>query len=366
MTSTLFSPITLASQTFANRVVVAPMCQYSAVEGCATDWHMTHLGMLANSGAGLVVVEASAVEAIGRISLGDMGLYDDACEAALKRIIDHCKKIGTAKFGIQIAHAGRKASQTKPWQGGVALKTDEGAWETIAPSAIAYDNSWHTPRAMTEDDLVRVREAHVAAAQRALRIGFDELELHGAHGYLLHEFCSPLSNQRSDLYGGSLENRLRFPLEVASAVRAVWPRHLPLGMRITGTDFAEGGFMPDDAVAFARELKEVGLDFVCVSGGGLVPHQKIALEPGYQVPFAERIRRETGIAVRAVGLIADPHHAEAIIASGKADMVALARGFLDNPHWAWHAARALDATVAQPEQYLRSGSKSWARLFDAA
>ena len=366
MPSALFTPITLGSRTFPNRIVVAPMCQYSSVDGCATDWHMTHLGMLANSGAALVVVEASAVEAIGRITHGDMGLYDDACEAALKRVIDHCKRIGTAKFGIQIAHAGRKASQTKPWEGGVALGADAGAWQTIAPSALAYDKSWHTPRAMSDDDMERVLNAHAEAAKRALRIGFDELELHGAHGYLLHEFCSPLSNQRSDAYGGSLEGRLRFPIEVASAVRAVWPAHLPLGMRITASDWADGGFTPDDAVVLAQKLKDAGLDFVCVSSGGLVPQQKIPLEPGYQVPFAERIRREAGIAVRAVGLIADPHHAEAIVADGKADMVALARGFLDNPHWAWHAARALDAKVAQPDQYLRSGSQSWAKLFEAA
>ncbi|MBY0613180.1 MAG: NADH:flavin oxidoreductase/NADH oxidase [Beijerinckiaceae bacterium] len=364
MTSSLFSPITLAGVDFANRIHVAPMCQYSAVNGCASDWHMTHLGMLANSGAALLVIEATAVEAIGRISHGDLGLYDDACEAALKRVVDHCRSIGTAKLGIQIAHAGRKASQQRPWEGGAALKADADPWRTIAPSALAYAEDWHQPDEMTKADIARVTEAHVEAAKRALRIGLDEAEIHCAHGYLLHEFCSPLSNQRRDEYGGSLENRLRLPVEIAAAVRAVWPKEKPLGMRITGSDWADGGVSVEEAVVLAGKLKEVGLDFVCVSSGGLVPQQKITLKPGYQVHFAERVKKEAGIATRAVGLIAEPHHAEEIVASGQADMVALARGFLDHPHWGWMAARELGAHVAQPDQYLRAGSQNWAKLFE--
>jgi 2,4-dienoyl-CoA reductase-like NADH-dependent reductase (Old Yellow Enzyme family) len=364
MTSALFTPIQLAEVEFANRVVVSPMCQYSADDGCAGDWHMTHLGMLANSGAGLLVLEATAVERLGRITHGDLGLYNDHCEAALARVVDHCRRIGTAKLGIQIAHAGRKASAQVPWEGGRALGPDEDPWGTIAPSAIPFGPDWHTPREMTRADMNRVRDAHVEAALRALRIGFDEIEVHGAHGYLLHEFLSPLSNHRTDAYGGSPEARMRFPLEVVAAVRAVWPKERPLGMRITGRDWAEGGFEVGDAVAFARALKEVGVDFVCVTSGGLVPDAKIAVGPNYQTPFAEAVRREADMPTRAVGLIAMPRQAEAIVADGKADMVALARAFLDNPHWTWAAARALGAEVAQPPQYQRAGLRNWSAAFE--
>jgi 2,4-dienoyl-CoA reductase-like NADH-dependent reductase (Old Yellow Enzyme family) len=363
MSSALFSPIRLAGTELSNRIVVSPMCQYSAVDGCATDWHMTHLGMLANSGASLVVVEATGVEARGRISPGDLGLYDDECEAALARVIDHCKRIGTAKFGIQIAHAGRKASTRAPWKGGGPLKEDEGAWETIAPSAIPFGPDWHTPREMTQEDLDDVREAHVEATKRALRIGFDEVEVHGAHGYLLHEFLSPLTNRRTDRYGGSPEARMRFPLEVFEAVRAVWPKDRPLGIRITGSDWAEGGIEIADAIVLARALKERGADFICVTSGGLVPDAKIAVGPNYQVPFAEAVRREVDIPVRAVGLIATPKQAEAVIAEGQADMVALARAFLYNPHWGWHAAQALKAEIALPPQYQRAGLRHWPAAF---
>ena len=358
MSSALFSPIGIGSVEFANRLHVAPMCQYSALEGCASDWHMTHLGMLANSGASLLVVEATAVEAIGRISHGDLGLYDDACEAALKRIVDHCHSIGTARLGIQLAHAGRKASQQRPWQGGSALQPHERPWQTLGPSALAFQADWPAPIEMTQADIARVLDAHVLAARRAVRIGFDEIELHCAHGYLLHSFCSPLSNLRQDDYGGSRANRLRFPVEIAAAVRAVMPPGMPLGMRITGSDWADGGIGPSDAIELAQRLGQVGVDFVCVSSGGLVPYQTIRLEPGYQVPFAAAVKQETGLLTRAVGLIADPHQAEEIIASGKADMVALARGFLDQPHWGWAAARALKAEIAQPDQYLRADHRT--------
>ena len=364
MTSALFTPIRLAEIEFANRIVVSPMCQYSADDGCAGDWHMTHLGMLANSGAGLLVVEATAVERRGRITHGDVGLYNDHCEAALARVVDHCRRIGTAKLGIQIAHAGRKASAQAPWEGGRALGPDEDPWQTIAPSAIPFGPDWHTPSEMIRADMDRVRDAHAEAARRCLRIGFDEIEVHGAHGYLLHEFLSPLSNRRTDAYGGSPEARMRFPLEVVEAVRAVWPKDRPLGMRITGRDWAEGGIEVADAVAFARALKKIGVDFVCVTSGGLVPDAKIAVGPNYQTPFAEAVRREADIPTRAVGLIAAPRQAEAIVAEGKADMVALARAFLDNPHWAWAAARALGAEVAQPPQYQRAGLRNWPAAFE--
>jgi NADPH2 dehydrogenase len=362
-TSALFSPITLAGTELANRVAVSPMCQYSAHDGCATDWHMTHLGMLANSGAGLLVLEATAVERRGRITHGDLGLYNDESEAALARVLDHCRRFGTAKLGIQVAHAGRKASVKYPWQGGQPLKEGEDPWQTIAPSALPFADGWHTPREMTRADMETVRDAFVDTARRAARLGFDELELHGAHGYLLHEFLSPLSNRRTDAYGGSPQARMRFPLEVAEAVREVWPRDRAYGIRLTGSDWVAGGIEPADAVAFARELKARGLDFVCVSSGGNSPDARIKLEPNYQVPFAEAVRKGAQIPTRAVGLIATPRQAEAIVAEGKADMVALARAFIDNPHWAWSAARSLGSEVAMPPQYQRVGSKLWPAAF---
>jgi 2,4-dienoyl-CoA reductase-like NADH-dependent reductase (Old Yellow Enzyme family) len=363
--SGLFTPIRVAEVEFANRIVVSPMCQYSAHDGCAGDWHATHLGMLANSGAGLLVFEASAVERRGRISHGDLGLYDDECEAALAGVVAHCRRIGTAKLGIQLAHAGRKASAQRPWEGGRPLSRAEDPWQTIAPSAVPFGADWHTPVAMTRADLERVRDAHAQAARRALRVGFDALEVHGAHGYLLHEFFSPISNRRTDEYGGSIAARMRFPLEVMEAVRTVWPKNCPLGMRITGCDWIEGGVEVADAVAFARELKSRGVDFVCVSSGGISPDAKITIAPNYQVPFAEAVRREAGIPTRAVGLIATARQAEAIVAQGKADMVALARAFLDNPHWAWAAARVLEADVARPAQYQRASARVWPAAFES-
>jgi 2,4-dienoyl-CoA reductase-like NADH-dependent reductase (Old Yellow Enzyme family) len=359
MTSALFSPIRLAELELANRIVVSPMCQYSAADGVATDWHLTHLGMLANSGAGLVVVEATHVERRGRITHGCLGLYSDACEAALERVIAHCRHIGTAKFGIQIAHAGRKASSQRPWEGGKALPASEDPWPTIAPSALPFGPNWHTPRAMTEDDMAQVRDAFVEAARRAMRIGFDAVELHLAHGYLLHTFVSPLSNKRNDQWGGSFAGRMRFPLEVARAVRAVVPKATPLGARITGTDWLDGGLTGDDAAAFATALREAGLDYVDISSGNITVDSRPPTESGYNVPFARQVRRESGLPVRAVGLIATPGQAEDIVAGGRADMVAMARAFLDNPHWGWHAAQALGADVARPPQYARTAPKLW-------
>ncbi len=357
--SALFSPIKLADLTLDNRITVSPMCQYSAADGSATDWHVGHLGMLANSGAALLVVEATAVERRGRITHGCLGLYSDDNEAALARAVAHCRRIGTARLGIQLAHAGRKASCYRPWEGGLGLEPEDDPWEPIGPSPIAFGPAWQAPRAMTRDDMDRVREAFVAAAGRALRLGFDEIELHMAHGYLLHSFMSPISNKRADAYGGSADARLRFPLEVAAAVRAAVPRAIPLGARITGSDWAAGGMTPDDAVVVAKALKGLGLDFVCVSSGAIASDTKIPLGPGYQVPFAETVRRDAAIITRAVGLIVTPKQGEAIVAEGKADMIALARAMLDDPRWGWHAAQALDGEVARPPQYARAAPKLW-------
>jgi 2,4-dienoyl-CoA reductase-like NADH-dependent reductase (Old Yellow Enzyme family) len=359
MPASLFSPIKLAGVELDNRIVVAPMCQYSANDGCASDWHTAHLGMLANSGAGLVVVEATHVERHGRITHGCLGLYSDDCELTLKHVIDIGRRYGTTKFGIQLAHAGRKASSQRPWEGGGALKAGEDPWETIGPSALPFGPGWHVPREMTAADIARVREAFVSAAQRAVRIGFDAIELHGAHGYLMHSFMSPFSNKRTDEYGGSFENRLRFPVEVARAVRAVVPHSTALGARITGSDWLDGGLTPADAVAFTKALKEVGLDYVDVSSGGITAEARTPTTPGYNVPIADEVRRATGIATRTVGLIVMPKQADEVIAGGKADMVALARAVLDNPHWGWYAAQVLGAETKRPPQYLRASSKLW-------
>jgi 2,4-dienoyl-CoA reductase-like NADH-dependent reductase (Old Yellow Enzyme family) len=360
MASALFSPIRLAGLDLANRIVVSPMCQYSADDGVATDWHFNHLGMLANSGAALVVVEATGIERRGRITHGCLGLYSDDCEAALARMIAHCRRFGTARLGIQLAHAGRKASAQRPWEGGQPLASADDPWETIAPSAIAFGPKWPPPREMSAGDMERVRDGFVQAAKRAVRAGVDAIELHGAHGYLLHSFWSPISNKRSDAYGGSAAGRMRFPLEVAKAVRAVMPRPMPLGARITGNDWLEGGLTPADAAAFAEVLRGVGVDFVCISSGGISADARPALVANMNVPFAEEVRRKTGIATRTVGLIATPRRAEAVIAEGKADMVALARAMLDNPHWGWHAAKVLGADVARPKQYQRAAPNVWA------
>ena len=361
MTSALFSPLRLADLNLANRVVVSPMCQYSANDGVASDWHLTHLGMLANSGAGLLVVESTHVERFGRITHGCLGLYSDACEAALERIVAHCRRIGSAKLAIQLSHAGRKASAQRPWEGGKALPAGEDPWPTIAPSAIPFGPGWHTPRAMTEDDMARVQGAFIDAAKRAVRIGFDAAELHFAHGYLLHGFVSPISNTRNDGWGGSLEGRMRFPLEIARAVRAVVPPGMPLGARFTGSDWLDGGLTVDDAVILAKALKDTGLDYIDVSSGGVSTQGQAAVpaKPGYNVPLADQIRREAGLPTRVVGLIVSPQKAEAIVAEGRADMVALGRAFLDDPHWAWHAAQALGGEVTHPPQYQRAGVALW-------
>lgn len=359
MTATLFSPLTLGGITLPNRIAISPMCQYSADDGCMSDWHLAHLGSLACSGAGLVMVEASGVTREGRITHGCTGLYSDHNEAAMKRVVAVCRGITKSPIGIQLAHAGRKASTQVPWLGGKPLGAGGSPWQTVAPSALVFGEGWPEAHELSAAEIRGLIDAFAAAARRALAIGFDVVELHSAHGYLAHQFLSPLSNRRTDRYGGSLENRMRFGLEIARAVREVWPVERALGARITASDWAEGGFEIDDAVAYARELRASGLDYVCVSSGGLVSHQRIKVEPGYQVGFAAQVKQAVPIAVRAVGMIAEFDQAEQIIASGKADMVALARGILDDPRWVWHAAERFGVRLEYPPQYARSHHSVW-------
>ena len=358
----LFTPIQLGGLTLPNRIVVAPMCQYSADDGSMSDWHFAHLGSLAISGAGLLVIEATAVTRHGRISHGCTGLYTDRNEAAIKRVVDHCRRLTRNPIGIQLAHAGRKASTHVPWEGRSALGPDEDPWDTVSSSALPYDTRppWHTPHAASTDEIKAIVEAFGKATARALRLGLDAVELHAAHGYLLHQFLTPLINKRTDRYGGSRENRMRFPLEVFEAVRAIWPARKPLGIRISAVDWLPGGWDIDDSVAFVQALRAAHCDFVDVSSGGVDPTAKIPVGPGYQVPFAERIKHETGMATMAVGMITDADQAEAILADGRADMVSIARAFLDDPHWGWHAAYKLGALPEYPPQYARSGLKAWA------
>jgi len=356
----LFTPLRVGGLALANRIAVSPMCQYSADDGAMNDWHLVHLGGLALSGAALVVVEATAVAREGRISHGCTGLYTDNAEAAMKRVVDAMRRHSRAAIAVQLAHAGRKGSARVPWMGGGPLGAGESPWPTVAPSPIPFDRDWPVPHELSEPEIEALAEAFASATKRALRIGFDAIELHSAHGYLLHEFLSPLSNRRSDRYGGSLENRMRFPLMVARALREAWPRDRALGARLSAVDWAEGGFTLEEAIVYARALRDTGFDYLCVSSGGLVPWQRLEVAPGYQVPFAAAIRRAVpGIAIRAVGMIADPDQAEEILASGSADMVALARAFLDNPRWVWHAAERFGVRLDYPPQYARSHPSVW-------
>jgi len=367
MASRLFSPIALRGLTLANRIVVSPMCQYSAVEGSATDWHLMHLGQFAISGAGLVIIEATHVEARGRITHGCLGLYSDDNERQLARVVDFCRRAGTAKIGMQISHAGRKGSTRLPWIGrGEALGPDENPWETIAPSAVPHVPGWPAPRALDAEGLAVAKQAHVEATRRAARIGIDLIEVMIAHGYFLHEFLSPLSNERTDRYGGSLENRMRYPLEVFAAMRAAWPAERPLGVRHSVTDWASGGWTPDEAEVFAARLKDLGCDFITATTGGLSVDQKIPIGEGHQVAFARRLRAACGLPTMAVGMIFDPHHAERIVRDGDADFIAMARGMLSDPHWPWHAAATLEAEVDYPVQYIRGYKSSWLRAMRRA
>lgn len=352
--SKLFSPLAVGGVVLPNRVTVSPMCQYSAIDGCMTDWHLQHLMGLALSGAGLVTVEATGVCAAGRISHGCVGLWSDENEAAMKRVVDACRSVSSAKLSLQIGHAGRKASAQRPWQGGKALSSAEGAWPTVSASALSFAAGWHTPLALDEAGMAGIRDAFVASAKRALRLGFDMIEMHSAHGYLLNQFLSPLTNHRTDRYGGSIENRMRFPLEVFRAVREVWPAERALGARIPGSDYVEGAWGPHDGVAYARALKDAGCDFATVSGGGVVADAKVPTGPGYQVPFAQAVREATGIITGAVGLISEPRQAEAILQEGRADYVAIARAFLFNPRWGLHAALTLGDEAKFAPQYARA------------
>ena len=356
MSSMLFSPITLAGLDLPNRIAVAPMCQYSAEEGTMNDWHLVNLGQFAMSGPGLVIIEATGVEAAGRITPGCVGLYSDANEAAMKRVVDFCKSVGDSKIAVQLAHAGRKASAERPWEGGNALK--EGAWQTYGPSALAFADGWHVPEALDDAGTARVKDAFVAAAKRAVRLGIDAIELHAAHGYLLHQFLSPISNQRSDKYGGSLENRMRFPLELFDAVKAVVPADMPVLVRVSASDWVDGGWHVDGTIAFAKALEAAGCAAMHVSSGGNSLAQKLEIGYGYQTDLAKQIRDAVDMPVIAVGMITEPLQAETIIRTGQADMVALAREFLRDPHWTWRAAKALRSTSSVPNQYARAVSFS--------
>jgi len=365
--SQLFTPLQLGALTLPNRIVIAPMCQYSAADGSATDWHMIHLGSLALSGAGLLILEATAVSPEGRISPADLGLYSDANEAALARVIGAIRKYSPIPLAVQLGHAGRKASSRAPWDGGTQIGPDEATgWRTVAPSAVPHAQGEVAPIALDAAGLAKVRDDFVAAAQRAARLGFDAIELHGAHGYLLHQFLSPIANKRDDAYGGSLDNRMRFPLEVFDAVRAAFPAERPVWMRVSATDWVEGGWDVDGTVALAQALKARGCDAIHVSSGGVSPAQDIKLGPGYQVPHAARVKSESGLTTIAVGLITDAEQAEAIVAEGAADAIALARAMLFDPRWPWHAAAKLGAQVTAPKQYWRSQPREFKDLFDGA
>jgi 2,4-dienoyl-CoA reductase-like NADH-dependent reductase (Old Yellow Enzyme family) len=361
--SQLFTLFALGRQTLENRIVIAPMCQYSALEGCASDWHLIHLGQLALSGAGLLFIEATAVTPQGRISPNDLGLWSDANEAALGRVLEGVRAYSHMPIAIQLAHAGRKASTAVPWAGHAQLSIEQGGWQTQAPSPLPWTEGERPPSALGREGMRKIRQAFVSAAIRAHRLGIEVIEIHAAHGYLLHEFLSPLSNRREDEYGDSLEQRMRFPLEVFEAVREAVPSEVPVGIRISATDWIEGGWEVTQSLAFAEALKQRECAFIHVSSGGLSPAQKIAAAPGFQVPLAERIRRETGLPTIAVGLITEPQQAELIVAYGQADLVALARGILYNPRWPWHAAAALGAQVTAPPQYWRSAPSARVGLF---
>lgn len=360
----LFRPLDVGGLQLANRIVIAPMCQYSAQDGCMNDWHQIHLGQLALSGAALLTLEATAVVPEGRITYADVGLWDDATEAAMARVLDSIRRWSDMPVAIQLAHAGRKASTEVPWRGGAQLPpTDANGWQTEAPSALPFATENHPPAALDQDRLARLRDAFADAARRAARIGIDAVQLHGAHGYLLHEFLSPLSNQRTDGYGGSLENRMRFPLEVFDAVRAAFPADRGVTMRVSGTDWVDGGWDVNGTIAFAQALEARGCAAIHVSSGGLDPRQDIPVGPSYQVPLARAVKQACGMPVIAVGLITDYDQAEAIIGTGDADVIALARTILYDPRWPWHAAAHLGAQVKAPPQYLRSQPRQYKDLF---
>ncbi|GAA5166534.1 NADH:flavin oxidoreductase/NADH oxidase [Viridibacterium curvum] len=353
--SHLFAPFTLRSLTLPNRITVSPMCMYSSKDGFATDFHLVHLGSFALGGAGLVITEATAVSPEGRISADDLGIWDDAHVAQLSRITRFIRQQGGFS-GIQLAHAGRKASAAAPGKGAGEVKPADGGWQTVAPSALRFSDTYPLPLALDAAGIRKVIDDFTTAARRALAAGFDVAEVHAAHGYLLHQFLSPVANQRTDDYGGSFENRIRLTLEVTQAVRKVWPEHLPVFVRLSATDWAEqGGWTPDETVELSRRLKALGVDLIDISTGGMLPTASMPIGPGYQTPFASRVRNEAGIASSAVGLITNAQQADHIIRTGQADVVMLARELLRDPHWPLHAAQALGHATAWPRQYLRAG-----------
>ena len=354
MAHRLFSPYTLRDLTLANRIVVSPMAQYSGTaDNEANDWHLMHYGNFAVSGPGLIILEATAVEPRGRVGLYDVGLWTDAQQAALARLVSFCRQHGKSALGIQLAHAGRKASAAQPWMGGQYLGEDEGGWLPISSGDVPYPGR-PAPKMLGHEEMEEVKESFVASTRRSEELGFDLIELHAAHGYFLHSFLSPLSNNRNDEYGGDLAGRMRYPLEVFAAMRAVWPAHKPLGVRISATDWMEGGWTLDDAVIFVRELKALGCDYVCASSGGTSPDQKLDVGPGYQVPMARRIREDAGMPSMAVGIINEAHQAEQALRDGAADLIALGRGMTYNPRWTWHAAETLREPATFAPQYARS------------
>ncbi len=370
--SMLFSPYTLRGLTLSNRIVIAPMCEFSAEEGCATDWHIIHLGHLALSGAGLLIIEATGVEPEGRISSECLGLYNDATEAALARVLAVVRRYSDMPIGIQLSHAGRKASTERPRAPppGATSAPLQGAldaakaWPTVAPSALPFAPERPAPQALDRAGMQRLVATFAQATRRAARLGLQMIEIHAAHGYLLSSFLSPIANHRQDDYGGSLQNRMRFPLEVFEAVRAAWPADRPLGVRCNGTDWLPGGIAPEEAVAFSHALRERGCDYVDMSSGGNAV-ATIPLSPGYQVPFAAQVRQEARIPTMAVGLIRDPHHAEQILQEGQADLIALGRGMLNDPRWPWHAAEELGEHIAVPYQYGRAATRAGIPARDA-
>jgi 2,4-dienoyl-CoA reductase-like NADH-dependent reductase (Old Yellow Enzyme family) len=362
--SQLFSPTSIGSLELSNRIVIAPMCQYSAVDGLPTDWHTIHLGTLALSGAALLIIEASAVTPEGRITPNDLGLWSDAHQEALKPVIAAIRHHSPIKVAVQLSHAGRKASSEVPWEGGANIAPDQPrGWQTVAPSNLPHADGETVPLALDKEGLERIKSGFVDAARRAHALGLDAIELHAAHGYLLHQFLSPLANKRDDEYGGALENRMRYPLDVFSAVRAAVPRAMTVGVRISATDWVDGGWDLAQSVAFAKELERLGCDFIHVSSGGVSPAQQIPVGPGYQIAFAARIKADTNLPTIGVGLITEAQQAEDILQGDQADMIGLARAMLYDPRWPWHAAAELGDQVFAPPQYWRSQPREHKALF---
>ena len=355
----LFEPLDLRGVTLQNRIVVEPMTQFSASAGVAGDWHLMHLGQFAVSGAALVFTESTYITAEARNAPESLSIYTDEQEAALARIIGFFHKHSPAKFGVQLCHGGRKASSRPHWVGGGPLPISEGGYEAVAPSPVPIREGWPVPRPISHDEIPSIIEMFIAAAVRAHRAGADVLELHGAHGYLIHQFLSPITNRRNDEYGGSAENRMRFGLEIFEAVRAVWPQDKPLGIRVSATDWAEGGWTVEETIAFARRLDAMGCDFMDVSSGGLTGAQKVETGPGYQTVFAAAIKAQVGMRIITVGQISNPHQAESILRTGQADLIGLARPILFNPRWPWMAAEELGAKAFYPPQYERAQPNKW-------